>query len=193
MNFHCSGPDHRLRLLGDPEHRLRRQPSRQCLVWQRRDHPVAGTLRGLWNDQANTLNVLSIGGEQPDDIGGDSTSASAGSSSRVRAWVRRSSVRHRDHATAGNLGVVVFNGGSGATFTLPRSSLALPGARPTSAAWFEVVNTTANNLTLATSSSHLFNRTAAKTSGTIGSASRVTACKDAAGTLFWYARAVTLP
>ena len=91
-------------------------------------------------------------------------------------------------------GVIVFNGSAGVTFALPTI---VTDSTPVSSHLgmvFELANISASDLTVVTSGSQTFNGVAGKTSLTVagGAAVRITAVKSAAGTLLWYARAVTL-
>lgn len=152
-------------------------------------------LRGQWIDQPNGLNCLSVNGGSAGAVGGDIHGRvngflypAAGMGERV--YQRDTSIT----LSAANMGVIVFNGAAGQTFTLPTIVTDTSPGSSHIGCWYEIVNTSTDSLSVATAGSQLINGVAAKTSLTVaaGAAVKVTATKNASGTLIWYARAVTL-
>lgn len=86
------------------------------------------------------------------------------------------------------VGSIVFAGAAGQTFTLPTISDATPASSMVGLI-YEIYNSGANALAVATNGTQLFNGAAAKTTTSIpaGQSGKFVAAKTLGGTLFWAA------
>jgi hypothetical protein len=161
-----------------------------------RNATVQYPLRGLWYDAGTVGNVLGISNGVNNNVGGD---IQARNGTLYPTWGMGDRIFTQNTSTtlAGfQCGVVVFNGATGQTLTLPT----IVSDSPTPAVShvgivFDVYNISANSLTVSTDGTQLFNNLAASTSLTIPSKTglRITGSKNAAGGFIWLARPSTLP
>lgn len=89
------------------------------------------------------------------------------------------------------IGCVIFNGATGQTFTLPTIVSETNPAASYVGAEYDIVNVSANALTLNTDGTQLFNTVASLVSLSLPAktVTRVKAVRTAGGTLFWFAEA----